>query len=70
MATLYLPSAWTEENRIAFQVGLTSALSEGLGQPPEHVHMVTMLVAFGDVVKGGKSGKSSQIFAKVRLFSA
>lgn len=54
MATLYLPSVWAEEKRIALQVGLAAALSEGLGQPPELVHVVTLIVASGHVVENGE----------------
>lgn len=54
MATLYLPSAWTEEKRIVLQMGLASALSEGLGQPSELVNVVTLIVASGHVVDNGE----------------
>lgn len=54
MATLYLPSAWTKEKRIALQTGLASALSEGLDQPFELVHVVTLIVASGHVVENGE----------------
>lgn len=54
MATLYLPSAWTEAKRIALQVGLASALAKGLGQPSELVNVVTLIVASGHAVDNGE----------------
>ncbi|MBZ2168147.1 MULTISPECIES: hypothetical protein [Marinobacter] len=54
MATLYLPSAWPEDRVISLQTGLAVALSDGLGQPLEKIHVLTLIVGSGHVVEDGK----------------
>ncbi|QSP95183.1 hypothetical protein LPB19_01820 [Marinobacter salinisoli] len=54
MATLYLPSAWSREQVVSLERGLALALSDGLRQPVDQVHVVTLIVASGHVVEHGE----------------
>lgn len=54
MATLYLPSAWPEDKRVALQLGLATALAEAFSLPPKQVQVTTQIVASGQVVEQGR----------------
>ncbi len=54
MATLYLPSLWSNDKTKSIQLGLARALAESLNLPIESIHIILLIVDSGHVVENGK----------------
>lgn len=54
MATLTLPSLWSEPSVNALQVGLAKALAQAFNLSLAEVHVITTIVESGRVVEAGK----------------
>ena len=54
MATLYLPTLWSEEKTNALQLGLATSLVQYFGVAPNEVHVITTVVDSGFVVENMK----------------
>lgn len=57
MATLYLPSLWSESAISSLQIGLAKALAKTYGLSLDDVNVVTSIVESGFVVESGKEEK-------------
>lgn len=55
MATLLLPSIWSDEDVTSLQLGLASALAAFYALPVEQVFISTTIVASGRVVEKGQT---------------
>jgi hypothetical protein len=54
MATLQLPSIWSQEKISILQLGLATTLSKCFSIPSEQVHVVTSVIDSGLVVENGE----------------
>lgn len=54
MATLQLPSMWSDSNVSLLQIGLAKAVSAYFNLPPNEVFVVTQIVESGRVVEAGQ----------------
>lgn len=55
MATLHLPSLWSEDRVEALQVGLARALADRFGIGSNRVHVMTIIIQSGHVVEEGQT---------------
>ncbi len=54
MATLYLPSIWSQPQLDAIQTGLSKALSISFSCRERDIHIITMIIESGHVVENGE----------------
>jgi len=57
MATLFLPSLWSDSAVSSLQIGLAKALAKTYGLSLDDVNVITSIVGSGFVVESGKQEK-------------
>ncbi|TNC83139.1 MAG: hypothetical protein C9356_01450 [Oleiphilus sp.] len=55
MASLLLPSLWSDANRKRLQEGLAQALAQYFGVSIDQVHVITQVLESGHVVENGRT---------------
>lgn len=57
MASLLLPTAWSDKSCSALQLGLARALAQFFDLPAEDIHVVTQSIEPGQVVEAGREAR-------------